>query len=147
MPRWRMQRAPESKRILVDATCYCYFGCVCRSRIFLKVYERTSRVWDVKKEFELQAQDDTLLSIVREKVSLRGNCFCASGLCFRDPGFGSRQMALCKTNELLLTRERSQTGNICPSQLNNCRFAWARLIVCSLHTFFSEVLFQLHRPA
>ena len=72
-----MQRAPESKSILFASACYYKSDCVCRSRIFLKVYERTSRVWDVKMEFEVQAQDDTLLSIVREKVSLRGNCFCA----------------------------------------------------------------------
>ena len=44
--------------------------------------QRTSRVMgcEHQMEFEVQAQDDTLLSIVREKVSLRGNCFVARAL-------------------------------------------------------------------
>lgn len=67
-----MQRARESERGCSIACSFdlCVFLVASpRSRIFVTVYERSSCVWSVKTEFEVQAQNDTLLAIVREKVS------------------------------------------------------------------------------
>ena len=62
--------------------CAASIRSIYRSRIFVKVYERTSRVWDVKKEFEVQAQNEPLLAIVREKVSSPGVCRqCSLSVC------------------------------------------------------------------
>ena len=68
---------------LITSHCWHWLCCAAslyRSRIFVKVYERTSRVWDVKKEFEVQAQNEPLLAIVREKVS-SGSVAYVTGLC------------------------------------------------------------------